>query len=131
MIKRVLAVIAVTATVAGCALFPSQFDNQEHARLVNVHVASKDNSVCSRPDDARVVAELMYRESEWVWHYGQTLPDNSKMVAMESNLLEITRELRDRYQRPDPVSAFYCRSKFENIHRATSTMIAVSARRPR
>jgi len=129
MKARYLALL-LTVAVTACA-FPSRFDNQEHARLVNIYVTSTDASVCSQPEQARVRSEQMYRDAVWVLSYGTTLPNNDPMINMEKNLLEITKELYDRYQKTEPVSAFYCRSKFENINRASDTIIKVSARRPR
>lgn len=134
-IRRIVgySVIAVIVAVllTGCALFPSKFDSNEHARIVDIHVTSADNSVCQDRDAAARAAKTMYQDAVWVWNYGQYLTNNEKMTAMERELLSMTKELADRYARPDPVSNFYCRSKFENIHRATTTMIKVSARRPR
>jgi len=117
--------------VAGCALWPSAFDSQEHARLVNIQVASQDSSVCANPEQVKAISMQMYRDAAWAHTYGSSLPDNSKMSRMESNLLSMTKELADRYQQATPPSAVYCRSKFENIHRGASTITAVSARRPR
>ena len=117
--------------LTGCALFPSMFDSNEHARIVNIHVASIDDSVCQSRDTAGPVARQMYQDARWVWHYGQHLSDNEKMTAMESELMKITRELADRYDKAESVSTYYCKNKFENIRRATDTIIKVSARRPR
>lgn len=122
---------AVVIALSGCALFPSPFDAQEHARIVTINVASRDSSVCASPEKAQTVAESMYRDAEWAYHYGNTLSDNAPMARMELELMNMTKELRDRYSRTEPVSNFYCKSKFENIHRATTTIIGVSARRPR
>ena len=121
----------VVVLLTGCSLFPSKFDPQEHARLVDIHVISKDSSACQRNDIAQALVEVMYKDAEWVWHYGQDLPNNDKMSAMQQNLLQMTKEFHERYKQSEPVSAFYCRSKFENIHKATDTIIKVSARRPR
>lgn len=126
----VLAVI-LAVLLTGCALFPSSFDSNEHARIVDIHVASADAAVCQDRDSAARAAKNMYQDAVWVWNYGQYLTNNEKMTAMERELLSMTKELADRYAKADAVSAFYCRSKFENIHRATTTMIKVSARRPR
>lgn len=125
-----VAVTLTTLIITACA-FPSRFDEQEHARIVNIYVTSADNSVCTDSGQAKTLAQQMYRDAVWVASYGNSLPNNGPMIDMEKNLLEITKELHDRYQKPEPVSAFYCRSKFENIHRATDTIIKVSARRPR
>lgn len=130
MKKLLLALVLATLTT-GCALFPSKFDPQEHARLVDIHVLSKDSAVCKKPEIAQAVAEIMFRDAEWVWYYGKVLPANEKMSAMEKNLMDMTKELNDRYKQSTPVSAIYCQLKFENIHKATDTIINVSARRPR
>jgi len=126
----VLAVIFVVL-LTGCAIFPSKFDAHEHARVVDIHVASADATVCQDRDLAARTAKSMHQDAVWVWNYGQYLTNNEKMTAMEQELVNMTKELTDRYAKADTVSAFYCRSKFENIHRATTTMIKVSARRPR
>lgn len=124
-------VLLFTLLLTGCALFPSMFDANEHARIVNIHVASIDDTVCDRRESAAPVAQQMYQDARWVWHYGQHLSDNEKMTAMEFELMKITKELSDRYTKSDTVSTFYCRNKFENIRRATDAIIKVSARRPR
>ena len=116
--------------LSGCALWPSLFDSNEHARIVNIHVAALDDSVCAKRETAMPVAHQMYHDAQWVWHYGQHLRNNEKMTGMEFNLMQITKELNDRYVKGD-VSTFYCKSKLENIRRATDTIIKVSARRPR
>lgn len=130
-IKRIIGYSFVTLVLTGCALWPSMFDANEHARIVNIHVASIDDSVCNDRSKAAVLATQMYQDARWAWHYGQFLSDNEKMAKMESDLMHMTRELHDRYEKPEPVSVFYCKSKFENIRRATDTIIKVSARRPR
>ena len=73
----------------------------------------------------------MYQDARWAWHYGQSLVDNEKMTRMSFELMMITKEMADRYDSTATVSVFYCKNKFENIRRATDTMMKVSARRPR
>ena len=123
-------ILLVALLLAGCS-FPSTFDSHEHARMVNIHVISLDDSVCANREQAADRAQTMYSDARWLWAYGQDLPDNAPMAKMEIELMAMTRELAERYQKPDPVSQYYCKSKFENIRRATDTMIKASARRPR
>ena len=117
--------------LVGCSLFPSNFDGQEHAMIVNVHVISQDDAVCDRRDSASMAAQTMYQDARWAWNYGRDLPNNEKMAKMTENLMAMTRELDDRYKKTDPVSTAYCKLKFKNIHQATDTILKVSARRPR
>lgn len=133
--RRIIGYSALTILLAvmltGCALFPSMFDANEHARIVDIHVAAIDDSVCAKKETAAPVARQMYQDARWAWHYGQHLSDNENMTKMEFELMQITKELADRYDKTDTVSSFYCKNKFENIRRATDTIIKVSARRPR
>ena len=134
-IRRIIGYSALTillaAMLTGCALWPSAFDNQEHARIINIHVAAIDDAVCNRRESAAPVAQQMFADARWAWHYGQSLTDNEKMTRMSFELMMITKEIADRYAKSDTVSVFYCKNKFENIRRATDTMMKVSARRPR
>ena len=123
--------VLLTVMLTGCALWPSAFDSQEHARIVNIHVAAIDDSVCNSRERAAPVAQQMFADARWAWHYGQSLVDNEKMTRMSFELMMITKELADRYESAATVSTYYCKNKFENIRRATDTVIKVSARRPR
>lgn len=129
--KRITGYVLLSITLSACALFPSTFDAQEHARIVDIYQTSKNRSVCINRDLAQSTAENMARDAEWLYVYGAPQPNNEKMANMERNLRDITKELADRYYKPEPVSRFYCEQKFENINRATKIMLEVSARRPR
>lgn len=124
------AAVILTVWLAGCAILPSSFDAQEHARIVSINQLSADNRVCGTRDLAAATAREITREADWLHRYGSSLGDNQNMTQMEKNLLDMSTELSDRYGRGE-VSVVYCRSKLDNIHRATQTMIGVSARRPR
>jgi hypothetical protein len=134
-IRRIIGYSALTILLAvmltGCALWPSAFDSAEHARIVNIHVTAIDDAVCNSRERAAPVAQQMYQDARWAWHYGQSLVDNEKMTRMSFELMQITKELADRYESAATVSTYYCKNKFENIRRATDTVIKVSARRPR
>ena len=134
-LRRIIGYSALTILLAvmltGCALWPSAFDSAEHARIVNIHVTAIDDAVCNSRERAAPVAQQMYQDARWAWHYGQSLVDNEKMTRMSFELMQITKELADRYESAATVSTYYCKNKFENIRRATDTVIKVSARRPR
>ena len=120
----------VTLILSGCALFPSAFDPQEHARLVTISQLSADNRVCANTALAAAVSQEIVREADWLHRYGSSLSNNQDMSSMEGNLLSISRELQERYANGH-VSVVYCRLKLDNIHSAAGRIMAVSARRPR
>jgi hypothetical protein len=122
-------VLLVILLLVGCA---SKFDSQEHAMIVNIHVISQDDGVCSSRDSAYLAAQTMYQDARWAWNYGRYLQKNGEMTRMTENLMAITKELDDRYKKTDTaVSAVYCRAKFKTIHQATESILRVSARRER
>ena len=125
-----LAAAVLLLTLGGCALFPSTFDPQEHARLVTISQLSADNRICANATLAANVSLEIVREADWLHRYGSSLRDNADMISMEKNLLAISRELQERYVKGD-VSVVYCRLKLDNIHSAAGRIMAVSARRPR
>jgi len=127
---RWITAAALAISLQACALLPSSFDSQEHARLVTIGQLSADNRVCATPALAAGISREITREADWVYRYGASLADNDNMTRMERDLLAMSTELSDRYQKGE-VSVVYCRSKLDNIHKATQTMIGVSARRPR
>ena len=129
-LKKLLSTISLSVLLTGCALFPSTFDSAEHTRLVNVYVSSIDTSICGT-DRASLVVQSMYQDARWVYHYSNTLPNNAPMSKISFELMTMTKELNERYSKPEPVSMFYCKNKFENINRGADTAIKVSARRPR
>lgn len=128
---KTISIVLASLLLTACSIFPSAFDGQEHARIVSIHVAAKDNTICNLAEQARPTVNQMYHDSEWLYHYGSTLGDNEDMSKMELYLLGMVREIRDRYNKEERVSVLYCKSKFDNIHRATEKMMQVSARRPR
>ena len=127
---KLLVACVVSLALAGCAMLPSSFDAQEHARIVTINQLSADNRVCATRELAQTTSQEITREADWVHRYGASLGNNEKMTRMHANLLAMSRELSERYSRGE-VSVVYCRAKLDNIHKATQTMIGVSARRPR
>lgn len=125
-----LSVLCLAVALAGCAIFPSSFDSQEHARLVTINQLSADTGVCATRDLALITSLEITREADWAHRYGASLGNNQNMTRMHANLLAMSRELSERYGRGE-VSVIYCRAKLDNIHKASQTMIGVSARRPR
>ena len=127
---RLALLLAATLSLQACSILPSSFDSQEHARLVTINQLSADNRVCATRDLAQTTSLEITREADWVDRYCASLGNNENMTHMHANLLAMSRELSERYGRGE-VSVVYCRAKLDNIHKATQTMIGVSARRPR
>lgn len=116
--------------LSSCSWLPSSFDNMEHSYLVTLNQLSADARACDDPARAVYTSQQLLGQAQWLHRYGSSLPRNSQLMVMEQNLLNMSRELADRYH-SGSVSPAYCRSKLDNIHRATETIIEVSGKRPR
>lgn len=120
------------AILCSCALLPSQFDNQEHAKLVTISQMTKSVEHCN---DAASVTNLVLNlkyNLDWLKIYSQGLPNNGKMTRMILQLDVMVQGLSQRYENSDSTpSQYYCQQKVTLINESVNEIIAVSARRPR
>ena len=126
--KRI-SVFLSAVLLSGCALFPSQFDGQEQNAIVDLVVMSRPE-LCITPEMA-THAQAMNLRAEWLQVYSSSLPNNEKIQAMNTNMVEMTQDLARRYQGGATASRFFCETRMKNINRAARTMLDVSGRRPR
>ena len=127
-------IIAISSALllSACSLWPSYFDQNEHARMVDIAITSKDASVCDNYNTAKTTVVNIVRDTNWLIVYGNSLPDNDSLIEAYSNLEAIVPDFGKRYVDPaNPPSAAYCKLKLKNINEATQTLIEVSGRRPR
>lgn len=131
LIKLSLSLALVPMLVA-CAIFPSAFDYNEHAKVADIVQLSQDSDICQNHSDAKQTSQIMFHRSDWLKIYGTTLPNNDKMVKMHANLYDMTKELADKMNNTESKpSVFYCREKIESINAAAKKILEVSGRRPR
>jgi len=128
--KNIIAVVSVSLLLSACALFPSFFDPNEQAKLTDIILLSKDDSVCASPDIA-TVARALDISAQWLQIYSAAIPRNNALMDMTRNLAGVTQDFRLAYQKDRPPSQSYCKAKIKIIHDATEHMLMVSGRRPR
>lgn len=128
--KNLVATVSVAFLLSACALFPSYFDYNEQARLVDIIQLTKTDSVCST-EEIKTVSRDIRQKVDWLTTYSASLPDNSKIQEMNRNLSEIVGDFDLRYQSDKPPSKFFCSAKIKNINEAARKMLSVSGRRPR
>ena len=129
-----VSVIFASVMLSGCALFPSQFDSNEQARITDIVVLTVDEkATCENPSRAYLVAKDVDDHARWLVIYGGSLPDNDKLTSGYVKLREISRDMVKRYgQGPDKdPSRLYCESKIKSMNRAAQTLLQASGRRPR
>lgn len=128
--KNLVATVSVVFLLSACALFPSYFDYNEQARLVDIIELTKTDSVCST-EEIKTVSRDIRQKVDWLTTYSASLPDNSKIQEMNRNLSGIVGDFDKRYQSDKPPSKFFCSAKIKNINEAARKMLSVSGRRPR
>lgn len=128
--KNLVATVSVVFLLSACALFPSYFDYNEQARLVDIIELTKTDAVCAT-EEIRTVSRDIRHKVDWLTTYSASMPDNSKIQEMNRNLSEIVGDFDQRYRGDRPPSKFFCSAKIKNINEAARKMLSVSGRRPR
>jgi hypothetical protein len=130
-----LILLAVISLLQGCALydayFMARFDNNEYLLINKIRTeANLGAAKCGKPE---VVAEVdgIWRTAIEFKNYTQSIPHNEETTKMGSELAEIVKGLSDRYHGTEPVSMFYCTSKFSSIERNAVTIQNVIGKKPR
>lgn len=128
--KSLTAAVSAAFLLSSCALWPSWFDYNEQARIVDIIELTKSDSVCST-DEIKSVSKEIRSKVDWLMTYSNSLPDNQKIQAMNKSLSDIVGDFDRRYQSDKPPSKFFCTAKIKNINEAAHKMLSVSGRRPR
>ncbi len=128
--KSLTAAVSAAFLLSSVALWPSWFDYNEQARIVDIIELTKTDSVCST-DEIKTVSRDIRLKVDWLVTYSNSLPDNQKIREMNKNLSEIVGDFDRRYQSDKPPSKFFCTAKIKNINDAARKMLSVSGRRPR
>ena len=128
--RNLVAIVSVAFALSACALFPSYFDYNEQARLVDIIELTKTDAVCAT-DEIKSVSRDIRQKTDWLITYSSSLPDNAKIQEMNKQLSDIVGDFDRRYQSDKPPSKFFCSAKIKNINEAARKMLSVSGRRPR
>lgn len=133
--KRLLTILFLVSSLSGCAVydayFMARFDNNEYGLVNRIRTqANLGAAKCGKPE---VVAEVntLYSTSVEFRNYGQSIPHNEEVIKMGNELMAIVKEFRDRYQGTEPVSMFYCTTKFSTIERNAVNIQNVVGKKPR
>ena len=120
MVKNILIGLLVI-TVSGCSSIgkwlPSEFDNVEYGKLVELNVISNmpQDDWCKKS----TINQMNYRAQYLHTYADNRLNDN--IVEIYKGVHGLTQELVDK----EEPSQAYCRIKRTNIHDITTNMLAV------
>jgi hypothetical protein len=134
-----LALISLIVLLTGCASVTklidsyrmARFDNNEYGLVTQVHTLAQVGATKCGTEDAPIYADSVYVKSLELRNYSASIPQNKDTITMTTQLVAITKRLKDRYASGDPVSQKYCELKFNNIENSSGTMKTVIGAKPR
>ena len=132
--KRLLLALSVVG-LSGCALwdayFMAPYDANEYMQITEIRAsAGQYRAQCDNPVLAPANAQSIANRTDLFEKYQQYIPRNDNGKAAARALNEIAQGLATAYGR-GPVSATFCRLKYNNIEHSAELIQRVTAGRPR
>jgi hypothetical protein len=126
--KKLLLVGIFTLQLSGCALWDiynqTKYDTNEYALVTKVRTLAQNSKGC---DEASV--KNLYSTTLELKNFSEYMKgDNKKSIEMNVDLLKLVKEL---YERPQPVPAFYCTAKLNIIEITAERIQQVTGSKPR
>ena len=134
--KRLLIVLSVLA-LNGCAVYDALmmtgFDPNEYRVITEIRTdAGVYKGQCDSNDASRLNSMAISHKTMLFENYESQIPRNANGINASKELNKIAQGLRDRYKDPKtPVSAAFCRLKFQSIENSAETIQHVVGNRPR
>lgn len=133
--KKLLILVAVL-TLNGCALWDAYFmtgyDSNEYRIITEIRTdAGYYKEQCDAVEASRMNAMVLSHKTMLFQNYESQIPKNSNGINASKELNKIAQGLKDRYKSGGPVSAAFCRLKFESIEHSAETIQHVVGNRPR
>ena len=133
--RRLLLVLFTATAISGCALwdayFMAPYDANEYMLITEIRTnAIQYRRQCDNPITAPVNAQALANRTELYEKYEEQIPRNENGIKASRALNEIAQGLNTAYVK-GPVSATFCRLKYNNIEHSAELIQRVTAGRPR
>ena len=133
--RRLFLVLVTATAISGCALwdayFMAPYDANEYMLITEIRTtAIQYRRQCDNPVAAPVNAQAMANRTELYEKYEEQIPRNDNGIKASRALNEIAQGLNTAYVK-GPVSATFCRLKYNNIEHSAELIQRVTAGRPR
>lgn len=131
MIKR-LAIVAVTLSLSGCALFDAYFmagyDNQEYTLInkIRTHAQIAQKS-CDNPQSLKAEIKYIQDTSLEFKNFTQHIPRNPEAYKMGGQMVELSEQLKF----DEKTSPVFCKLKFQQVERNAEKIQHVLGSKPR
>ena len=134
--KKTLAALFLTTTLSGCALidayFMARYDNVEYALLNKINTLS-ELSVDDCKDQKKSYGnfEGLYWTAVELRNFSQYIPRNAETQKLASNMVELTKQGKEMYEKGTNVSETFCKLKLGQVNRSAKVAQEVIGKKPR
>jgi hypothetical protein len=129
-LRILLSVLALN----GCAMVDAylmKYDANEYQLITQIRVNAVRFSKQCASLNAAGNAEAMAEQTELFEKYSEKLPRNVDGYHAAKLLNEIAQGLAERYTQPAPVSAVFCKIKYNSIENSAVVLQTVIGKKPR
>jgi hypothetical protein len=134
--KKTFLIVGLSVLLPGCALVDAylmtKYDPNEYKLITEIRAdAQLAKKTCDDGTISKMNAIIVANKAHLFELYSQEVPRNQNVINASKDLNEIAQGLETRYNQPTPVSAAYCKLKFESIEHNAGTMQHIIGARPR
>jgi len=134
--KKLLITLFLTTSLSGCALFDAYnmatYDSAEYA-LVNKIRTQSELSIneCKNSMKSQINFIDMHYASIELRNFSQYLPNNNDAYKLSGNLVDLTKQGVEAYDKGSTVSEIFCKFKLQQINRSAETAQKAIGNKPR
>jgi hypothetical protein len=134
--KKILLSTLIVTSLSGCALidayFMAGYDNQEYAIITNIRTNAELNAgFCADQVKSKATFEYLHFKSVEFKNFTQYIPDNQDAHKLSDQMVELSKQGKEMYDKNDNVSAGFCKLKLQQINRTAETIQKVIGSKPR
>jgi len=134
--KKILLSALIVTSLSGCALidayFMAGYDNQEYAIITNIRTNAELNAgLCVDQVKSKATFDYLHFKSVEFKNFTQHIPNNQDAHKLSDQMVELSKQGKEMYDKNDNVSAGFCKLKIQQINRTAETIQKVIGSKPR
>jgi len=133
---RLLIASSLFVVLPGCAVwdayFMARYDNIEYELVNKMRTMSQlSMDSCKDQNESKYNFAALYYISVELQNFSQYVPRNEESYKLAGNLIELTKQGRELYEKNTNVSEGFCKLKLQQINRTAETAQKVIGSKPR
>lgn len=129
-LKKKLSLLIASSSVvllSGCstltnlydAYFMAGYDTNEYSLITNIRTTSELSIVyCDDQEKSKAIFDNLYFKSVEFKNFTQYIPDNENANKLSADLVKLTEQGKELYNKGSDVSAGFCKLKLNQINRS-------------